>query len=61
MAKMKAPADNKSGAGFNGEFYPVDKKGIIDVPDEAVPDLLNHGFVPDVLDVPEVPEKPAKA
>jgi len=54
MAKMKAPADNKSGAGFGGEFYPVDKKGLIDVPVEAVPELLSHGFT---LDAPD--EEPA--
>jgi len=50
MAKMKAPADNKSGAGFNGEFYPVDKKGIIDVPVEAVGELQNFGFTLDPSD-----------
>ena len=41
--KMKAPAGNKSGAGFGGEFYKV-KKGFVEVPEAAAAELTAHGF-----------------
>lgn len=45
MVKMKAPETNKSGAGFGGEFFPIDEKGCVTVPAEAVAALQGHGFI----------------
>lgn len=49
MLKMKAPRGNKSGASYDGKFYPVEK-GFVTVPDEAVEALQNHGFAPEDAD-----------
>jgi hypothetical protein len=43
--KMQAP-DGASGCSVDGTEYKCTKAGIVDVPDEAVADLLPHGFVP---------------
>jgi hypothetical protein len=43
--KMKAPK-GASGCSFNGTEYECDKRGIVDVPDEAVAELVPHGFTP---------------
>lgn len=52
--KMKAPEDNKSGAGFDGEFYPIDEEGCVTVPDEAIEPLQGFGFTVAAID--EAPE-----
>jgi hypothetical protein len=43
MAKLKAP-DNCTSCSFNEEVFEVDDKGTVTVPEEAVADLLDHGF-----------------
>lgn len=43
--KMKAPK-GVSGCSFGGAEYECSKRGIVDVPDEAVADLVSHGFQP---------------
>lgn len=43
MAKMKAP-DNCTSCSHNEQVFEIDDKGNVDVPEEAVADLLNHGF-----------------
>lgn len=53
MIKMKAPEDNKSGAGFDGEFYGVDGNGVVEVPVEARTELLSHGFTDAVIELTE--------
>lgn len=53
MPKLKAP-DNCEGCSHDGQEYPVDDKGFIEVPDEAVTPLLDHGFT-------TVPSKAGKA
>lgn len=45
MAKLKAPEGCKS-CSHDGIEFEVDKNGVVDVPDEAVADLFNHGFTP---------------
>lgn len=45
MAKLKAP-EGSTGCSHDGKEYEVDKDGLVDVPDEAVADLLPHGYVP---------------
>ena len=42
--KMKAPK-GCTGCSFGGNEYPA-KKGVVDVPDEALAALLEHGFEP---------------
>lgn len=44
MVKMKAP-EGSSGCSFDGEEYKVAKDGTVEVPAEAVAQLMNHGFV----------------
>lgn len=44
MTKIKGPQDAAS-VGFGGKEYPV-KKGIAEVPDEAVQELAKHGWKP---------------
>lgn len=44
MAKLTAPA-GVTGCSFDGAEYKV-KKGVVDVPDEAVDALSSHGFRP---------------
>lgn len=44
MVNMKAP-DGTTGCSVGGESYKVDKKGFVEVPEEAVADLMQHGFV----------------
>jgi hypothetical protein len=46
MAKLKAP-NGCTGCSFNGEQYPV-KRGYVVVPDEAVAELIPHGFITEV-------------
>lgn len=55
MPKLIAP-ENSTGCSFDGKNYETDKEGNVDVPDEAVADLLAHGFKP----VPAVEAKKAK-
>jgi hypothetical protein len=55
MNKLKAP-ENCDGCSHDGVSYDVDKDGNVEVPDEAVADLLHHGFKP----VPVVEAKKAK-
>lgn len=43
MPKLKARDDVQS-CSFDGHSYTVDKEGFVDVPTEAVADLLSHGF-----------------
>ena len=43
MVKMKAPK-GATFVGFEGVEYPI-KKGVVEVPDEAVEALSRHGFV----------------
>jgi hypothetical protein len=43
MAKLKAP-EGCTSASFNGEVFEADKNGIVEVPEEAVVALLDHGF-----------------
>ena len=43
MAKLKCP-DNAGGLSFDGAEFTPDSDGIVDVPEEAVADALNHGF-----------------
>lgn len=43
MPKLKAP-ENSTSCSFGGYEYAVEKDGLVCVPDEAVADLLSHGF-----------------
>lgn len=44
MAKLKAP-EGATGCSHDGQQYEVDPKtGTVEVPDEAVADLIHHGF-----------------
>lgn len=43
MVKMKPPQGG-GGFGFAGEFYVPTKKGIIEIPPEALADALTHGY-----------------
>ena len=43
MAKLKCP-DNAGGLSFDGAEFTPDADGIVDVPEAAVADALNHGF-----------------
>lgn len=43
MAKLIAP-ENSTGCSFDGVEYEVDAKGFVEVPEEAVLALLDHGF-----------------
>ncbi len=42
-AKLIAPKKS-GGCSWGGQSYTPDKKGVVTVPDEAVRDLLDHGF-----------------
>ncbi len=44
MAKLKALAGCLA-CSFGGLTYSVDENGIVDVPDEAIAELLPHGFI----------------
>lgn len=44
MAKLKAP-EGATGCSHGGQEYEVDAKtGTVEVPDEAVAELIHHGF-----------------
>lgn len=43
MAKLIAP-ENATGCSHEGVEYDVDEKGFVEVPEEAVSALLDHGF-----------------
>lgn len=43
MAKMKCP-ENCGGCYVGGVEYTADKKGFIEVPEEFVSSLLDHGY-----------------
>ena len=49
MPKLKTPA-NCDSASFDGETYTVGDDGFVDVPEEAVGPLLDHGFTAPTLD-----------
>lgn len=51
MPKLKAPED-VTGCSFAGKSYEV-KNGHVLVPDEAVADLISHGFKPVAADKKE--------
>lgn len=48
MPKLKAP-EGATACSFAGETFEV-VDGAVDVPDEAVAELMNHGFVTPELD-----------
>lgn len=54
MAKMKCP-DNCGGCYVGGVEYTADKKGFIDVPEEYITVLFDHGYT-----LPEEKVAPAK-
>jgi hypothetical protein len=56
---MKLYHDNATGCAWNGESYKPDETGAFDVPEEAVLDLLSHGFTTDPGTEPEA--APVKA
>lgn len=43
--KMKAPK-GVTGGSFGGIEFDASKRGIVEVPDEAVAELISHGFAP---------------
>lgn len=43
MIKLKAPK-GMYGVSWQGEEFYIDKKGIVEVPGEALPELLNFGY-----------------
>lgn len=43
-AKMKCP-DGVTHVSVQGQEFQADKNGVVEVPGEAVSDLLNHGLV----------------
>ena len=45
MAKLKAP-ENGGPVHWRGKVYEIRRDGSVRVPDEAVPTLLSHGFMP---------------
>lgn len=57
MAKLKCP-ENCDSASFDGESFQADKNGVVEVPEEAVGALLDHGFKP--LTLAELNAKSAK-
>jgi hypothetical protein len=48
MAKLKCP-ENCDSASFDGESFQADKNGFVEVPEEAVGALVDHGFKPATL------------
>jgi hypothetical protein len=55
MPKLKAP-EGATSCSHDGVVYEADASGLVDVPDEAVLPLLDHGFAP----VPVVEERKKK-
>lgn len=45
MPKLKAPEGSRS-CSHEGTTYETDADGNVEVPDEAVVELVSHGFVP---------------
>ena len=45
MAKLRAPV-NGAPVHWRGKIYEIRPDGSVQVPDEAVPPLLAHGFTP---------------
>lgn len=45
MAKMRMP-QGATEVSFGGEVFKANKKGIVEVPEEAVGALVSHGLVP---------------
>ena len=54
--KMKVP-EGCSGCSFAGENFKPSRKGFVTVPEEAVAELIPHGFVVDGAVVEEPPDE----
>jgi hypothetical protein len=52
MPKLKAPEGFTNGS-HDGVEFEADKNGMVDVPDTAVADLLNHGFTVPKAEAPK--------
>ena len=54
MAKMFAN-DNQTSVSWGGKVFEADEKGVFEVPEEAVTDLMGHGLIPG--DLPPAPQQ----
>lgn len=59
QVRMTAP-EGATGCGWMGESYEVDEDNKVTVPEEAVNDLMFHGYKPDAEDAEEAVAKKSK-